>query len=123
MRCQKFKGESRCANQAGHIGALLKAHYERILYPLDVFEKEEAAKAKEEKELRKAALEKQLKEEKKVNTAKMSKAEKAEEDSKAFSKELQRCVGIFTDQISLYTYRTTELLLKSNLQRNYCFSF
>ena len=74
------------------IGALLKSHYERILYPLDVFEKEEAAKAKEEKELRKAALEKQMKEEKKVNTAKMSKAEKAEEDSKAFSKELQRLV-------------------------------
>ena len=26
------------------IGTLLKSHYERILYPLDIFEKEEAAK-------------------------------------------------------------------------------
>jgi len=74
------------------IGALLKSHYERILYPLDVFEKEEAAKAKEEQEQRKVMLEKQFKEEKKArqNNVKLSKAEKAEEDSKAFSKELQR---------------------------------
>ena len=34
------------------IGALLKAHYERILYPLDVFEKEEASKVKEDKEIK-----------------------------------------------------------------------
>jgi hypothetical protein len=34
------------------IGALLKSHYERILYPLDVFEKEEASKMREEKELK-----------------------------------------------------------------------
>ena len=77
----------------GKIGALLKAHYERILYPLDVFEKEEAAKAKEEQEHRRQEMEKQLKEEKKSRMSaagKMSKAEKAEEESKMFSKELQR---------------------------------
>ncbi len=34
------------------IGALLKSHYERILYPLDVFEKEEANKVKEENEIK-----------------------------------------------------------------------
>jgi hypothetical protein len=34
------------------IGALLKSHYERILYPLDVFEKEEASKVREDKEMK-----------------------------------------------------------------------
>ena len=35
---------------AGHIGALLKAHYERILYPLDIFEREEQKKLQQVKE-------------------------------------------------------------------------
>ena len=34
------------------IGALLKSHYERILYPLDVFEKEEASKIREENDIK-----------------------------------------------------------------------
>ena len=73
------------------IGALLKSHYERILYPLDIFEKEEAAKAKDEVQRQRQEIEKQLKEEKKGRmAAKMSKVEKAEEDSKMFSKELAR---------------------------------
>jgi len=75
---------------AQKIGTLLKSHYERILYPLDIFEKEEAAKAKEEKEHKLKEMERLLKEEKKNKNTKLTKVEKAEEDSKNFSKELQR---------------------------------
>ena len=39
----------------------MKSHYERILYPLDIFEQEETAKAKAEMEEKKQEIEKQLK--------------------------------------------------------------
>lgn len=51
-------------------------------------------KAKEEDEVRRKEIARQMKEEKKTKSTpvKLTKAEKAEEDSKNFSKELQRSV-------------------------------
>merc|ERR1719430_2224566 len=82
---------------ATKIGNLLKTHYERILYPLDVFEKEEGKKIKEEINIEEMISPK--KEEGgmkgrmgggmkgRMGSAKM---QQIEDDSKSFSKELAR---------------------------------
>jgi len=80
---------------ATKIGNLLKTHYERILYPLDVFEKEEGKKIKEEIDIEEMISPK--KEEGGMKKGRMgstkmgsTKMQQIDDDSKSFSKELAR---------------------------------
>ena len=41
---QKVANDMGYSSQNKNIGPLLKAHYERIIYPLDIFEREEQRK-------------------------------------------------------------------------------